>query len=286
MNDAAIARFDGMAVIDGSIPTRTTSSTLVHGKSALVTLDELRTIPTPQGTATFKPVPHIELVEGIKYYLEQNDVSVVRQAIAVQRGGALMFGTMDLAGSLNGPLDGFRAALGFRQGNNKLMSIQLVAGARVFVCDNLALSGDTVALKRKHTSGLDVLAELRTAVIRVLEQFGVMARKFEALKNMALGPNDARARIYDAIEKRIIAATYFHAVHDAYFNPTADENGKIPYDVQFKDTLWALQNAFTFVLRSAPMAVQQNAAIRLAPQFALSDDNTEENGITEDIIDV
>ena len=37
-------------------------------------------------------------------------------------------------------------------------AFSIVVGAKVFVCDNLALSGDVIAIRRKHTAGFDLNA--------------------------------------------------------------------------------------------------------------------------------
>jgi hypothetical protein len=60
----------------------------------------------------------------------------------------------------------YYAALGLRTSNDKSFAIQIAIGARVIVCDNLLLSGELIALKRKHTAGLDLIEELTAGVRR------------------------------------------------------------------------------------------------------------------------
>ena len=81
-----------------------------------------------------------------------------------------MVGVLQLA---YGETQDGRAALGLRTANNKTMSIQLCAGLSVFVCDNLAFRGDMIALRRKHTSGLNLRVELAGAVLRFQGHFGL-----------------------------------------------------------------------------------------------------------------
>ncbi len=59
--------------------------------------------------------------------------------------------------------------LDFRHGNDQSMSLHLVAGTRVFVCDNLTLSGDMIVLRRKHTKGLSLRDEVRAGIERLLK---------------------------------------------------------------------------------------------------------------------
>ncbi len=64
---------------------------------------------------------------------------IVKEEYAVQNDGKLLFGVMDLKW---GETMEHRAALGIRTSNNKQFAISLVAGARVFVCDNLIMAGE------------------------------------------------------------------------------------------------------------------------------------------------
>jgi hypothetical protein len=73
--------------------------------------------------------------------------------------------------------------MGIRTSNDRSMSIQICAGLSVFVCDNLVFRGDLIALNRKHTSGLDLAAELTGAVGRFREHFGRLTGEIDALKS-------------------------------------------------------------------------------------------------------
>src|ERR1043166_7927270 len=135
-----------------------------HVDTDIVTRAELLAVPTPEPTATFRPVPHYELIEMLDRVLNQASIHIRQEQFALRRDGAVLFGVLQLAYGKSG--DGV-AALGLRTGNNKTMSLQLCAGLSVFVCDNLPFRVDLIALKRKHTSGLNLRAELAEAVVRL-----------------------------------------------------------------------------------------------------------------------
>src|SRR5207253_4240348 len=135
----------------------------------IVTRAQLLAIPTPEPTATFRPVPHYELIDMLDRVLNQASIHIRQEQFALRRDGAVLFGVLQLAYGESG--DGV-AALGLRTGNNKTMSLQICAGLSVFVCDNLAFRGDLIALKRKHTPGLNLKQELTLAVLRFQEHFG------------------------------------------------------------------------------------------------------------------
>src|SRR5438046_4157256 len=140
-----------------------------HFDTDLVTRAQLQNVPPPEATDTFKPIAHIELIDMLDRVLTTQANHIRDAQCALRRDGAVLFGVLQLAYGETG--DGM-AALGLRTGNNKTMSLQICAGMSVFVCDNLAFRGDLIALKRKHTSGLNLREELTLAVIRFQQHFG------------------------------------------------------------------------------------------------------------------
>jgi hypothetical protein len=274
---AQIARFENAERIDGVAPTRTSHATLVSGKSTPMTRSELAMLPAPVGTDTHKPVAHIELIRNVEHVLGDNGIAITAEKYSVNRQGNALFGVMDLVGmnalSIPGgsmPLAqtdklGFAAALGLRTANDKTMSIQLGVGAKVFICDNLSFHADMIALKRKHTAGLDLLGELKEAVKRFIEKFWQMSVQFDELKNRKITEADAKVKIYDIFAKQVIAPRYFPLVNAAYFMPTFEE-----YEEQYVGTMWSLHNAFTWALKPAPLPVQQSVALELAREFSLT----------------
>lgn len=249
------------------------NATLISKRSTVMTRYQLSTLPPVEITDTHKPVPHIDLIQGIDMVLGENGIYVGAEKFAVNRHGNALFGVMDLKASPNLPsIKDFSAAMAIRTSNDKTMSIQLGVGARVMVCDNMALHSDMIALKKKHTSGLDLIGELREAVKRFIEKYWTMSLQFEDMKNVSITADQARLRIYDIFAREILANRYFPLVHQAYFGLIHDTESTemVPYDPIYGGTMWALHNAFTWALKSAPLPVQQQATIDLAKEFALS----------------
>src|SRR5712692_11187612 len=99
-----------------------------HVDTDTVARAELRALPAPEATPTFKPIPHIELVDMLDRVLEQNQIRIEGEQFALRRDGSVLFGVFQLA---YGETQDGRAALGLRTANNKTMSIQLCAGLAV-----------------------------------------------------------------------------------------------------------------------------------------------------------
>src|SRR5712692_3652075 len=175
-----------------------------HVDTDVVSRAALRALPEPEVTRTFKSIPHVELVDMLEIVLQQNQIRIEDERFALRRDGSVLFGVLQLA---YGESPDGRAALGLRTANNKTMSIQLCAGLSVFVCDNLAFRGDLIALRRKHTSGLNLRTELAGAVLRFQEHFGRLASEVERLKRN-LPDLEAKALIHDAFASRLMPVRF------------------------------------------------------------------------------
>src|SRR5438552_10196127 len=231
-----------------------------HVDTDIVSRADLQSLATPEPTETFKPIPHIELVNMLALVLQQKRIYIANEQFAVRRDGSVLFGVLQLAYGETG--DG-RAALGLRTSNNKTMSIQLCAGLSVFVCDNLAFRGDLIALNRKHTSGLVLRTELSNAVLRFQEHFGRLTSEIDVLKGQELTDTQAKAIIHDVFARGVFPIRLFREVSQAYFGPLAEGAGC---------TRWILHNAFTVVAKEMPITTRMPAIQELGRYFGMSNE--------------
>jgi hypothetical protein len=161
--------------------------------------------------------------------------------MAVQCHGQLLFGVFDL--NMIGPAGDFRGAFGFRTSNNKSLAIRAVAGLRVFVCDNLALTGDEQVLRRTHTSKLDIGREAAAAVERFTQRYAQVADQVQAQKECTITDGEAKQLVYDAFTKKLLPLRLLPTVHKEYFDPSFTEFRDGPH------SLWRLNNSFTFAAK-------------------------------------
>ncbi len=230
-----------------------------HVDTDLVTRDQLRAIPAPESTSTFHPIPHADLVDTLDLVLAKNQIQIVDEKFAVRRDGSVLFGVLQL---VYGDCPDGQAALGLRTSNNKSFAIQICAGLSVFVCDNLAFRGDMIALCRKHTSGLELRAELSRAVLRFQEHFGILAGEIEYLKAHALEDQEAKAFIHDAFLRGVMPIRLLPEVSNAYFQPQLPE-----FEPR---TSWSLHNAFTGAAKAMPITTRLEAIQELGQLFGMS----------------
>jgi hypothetical protein len=232
---------------------------LSHVDTDIVTRAELMAVPAPEPTATFRPVPHYELIDMLDHVLTQSSIHIRDERFALRRDGAVLFGVLQLAYGETG--DGI-AALGLRTGNNRTMSLQICAGLSVFVCDNLVFRGDLIALRRKHTSGLNLKEELMLAVIKFQEHFGRLTDEIDSLKRQNLADIEAKALIHDAFTTGLMPVRFLPDVSKQYFEPQLKE-----FEAR---NAWSLHNAFTGVAKEMPMTTRLPAIQALGKFFGMS----------------
>ncbi len=233
---------------------------LYHSHSQLVTRSELMTIPPPPGTPTWKPIAHADLIQAIDRQLAVRGIEIRKEQFAIQRHGARLFAVLDLAIETN---EESCAAIGIRTANDRSMALEIAVGVKVFVCDNLAFSGDLIALRRKHTTKFDLNADISRAVDRYQAHLLVLQRSIAAIQETPVSDGEAKTLIFDAFRQDILPIRYFKPVSETYFDPAAEMT-----DVQPR-TLWGLHNAFTRSVREMAPAPAFQATTELGKFFGL-----------------
>ena len=150
-----------------------------------------------------------------------------------------MFGLWEL----NRMDNGHRWAIGFRNSYDRSMSIGIAAGTRVFICDNLALSGEYISM-RKHTSGLDYpeLVQLtRGAVVKVVKKLDGFSKWIRALGAVPVSTEEAMLLFVDGLEKNVFPPSKFKKLLNCWY-----EERKIQEN---QPTLGNVYNSFTRLVR-------------------------------------
>jgi hypothetical protein len=244
-------------------------ATLVaHAGTREVTREELTKIPATEQLGKFHtPVRHIELVETIEDVLRiELKAKITTEKFSVGLGGygyknAAMFGVMTIT---YGERKDLTAALGFRHSNDRSMSIQLIAGMTVFVCDNMVMNGDTIILREKHMKGLDLAQEITGGLGQFKAQYKALTEGVKTMKETVLTDDGAKARILDAFyPAQVMPGRFLPAVVKEYLEPRHEE---------FRSrTMWSLHNAFTEVAKQMPVTPRLRATQELGRLFGLKE---------------
>ena len=246
---------------------------MTHAGAKMVTMDELRALPTPVARGSRHcPVPHWLLAESLEIEAQERGYDVSRAQFALGMNGSALFGVIDLvpSGVVDVTLgDGHGLSIGFRNSVNSMLAIKAVAGARVFVCDNLALNGDMVAVLRKNTMDLSLEDALREGFDRIMEHAGSLERSIMRLQAAAISDMAAKARIFDVFAAGILPIHLFDDVDANYFRRAEDLPDCSPR------TEWGLHNAFTRAMK--PLGLGRTAMasnVALGRAFGLTESNS------------
>lgn len=238
-----------MSAVTEPAPIMTLSS--YGGK---LTREQLSRVPTPEATATHKPIPHIQVVEKLIEALGFRQIGVVREEYAVSRDGMRMFGVMDLTSGFQG----CRFAIGLRNSHDKSFRLSCTVGLRVFVCENLAFQGEYTPVLAKHSKNFLLEDSLAVGVDRMQRNFGPLKRQVEEWQAMQLSNASAKLLIYQAFieDEAGFSKHLARRVHELYFQPIHEE---------FQPrTMWSLSNAFTSAFKELDPIPQYKATARLA----------------------
>lgn len=240
-----------MADIEILPPIKTDSLMVAHRGAVQMTRDELALVEVPQGTETHRPIPHINLVKTIEEALHFRHIAVVAERFAVTPDGMKMFGLLEL----NEEWNGLRFSLGIRNSNNKTMSLGMVAGYRVFVCDNMAFSGEFKPVLAKHSKHFDLEDTITIGIDRVQRYFSPLKEQIARWQETEVTDDQARLVIYKAFLEDKFPVRMMGDVHKEYFEPS--------YEAFKPRTFWSLSNAFTTAAKELAPVAQYTVTAKL-----------------------
>ena len=227
---------------------------LLHCGGEETSLHDLRSIPLPEETDTYTPVGHYDLAMNLAKVAQGMlpDYSLNNSKYGIARDGKQMFGVH----SFKNGSDDMGLCIGFRNSYDKSMSVGIAIGAIVFVCDNLALTGD-ITVMRKHTRNViqDLEEMTITTIYRSKSNFHRIEQDAEMMSEQALN-NDSAYRLLGFLFGRgVLSPRQLPVVKREWLSPGFDD---------FKPrNLWSFYNACTEALKMAPPAKIMEKHIQL-----------------------
>ena len=234
---------------------------ILHCGAAEVPRKALATVPTPRPTETWRPIPHEQYVRQVEWELPRYGLDIVQEAHALTHDGTRYFGLIQVQNGCSNP--DYTWVLGLRNSHDKTLTAGLVAGSQVFVCDNLAFSGE-VSISRKHTSFImrDLPALVGNALGRLLLMFKSQDQRVERYKSIQLGDADAHDLTIKALDSGVVCASRI---------PEVLKEWREPRHAAFEPrTVWSWFNATTEVLKGAlhVLPKRTQALYQLCDDFA------------------
>ena len=191
---------------------------IAHCDTEYVSEDMVLAIKPIEGTETWKPVPHRDVIIPLQNALADTGLKVATKTYSLSADGHRMFAVWQLDN-----VDSEMAyTLGIRNSMDKSMALGIVAGTKVLVCDNLAFSGEFIRF-RKHTKGIiDELDQLcMEAVKNVTGKLRSFAQWHKRLVTYVLRRRQAEVLTFRAMEKGVMSPSQFKAFHKLYFDAGA-----------------------------------------------------------------
>ncbi len=213
---------------------------LLHCGAEVVDRHEVSRVPTPEPTGTWFPLPHQDLVEEVEGQLDMAAFTVTAESHALSHGGARYFGLFEVRVAGTGEGRDYTWIVGIRNSHDKTYPAGLVAGTRVFVCDNLSFTGE-VKISRKHTrfAVRDLKHLTARAVGQLGDQFKRIDQRIEAYRSRSLGDPQVHDLVIRAVDCRAITPVQVPSVLQEWRKPSHGE-----FEPR---TAWSLFNAVTEV---------------------------------------
>lgn len=231
---------------------------VLHRGGWEATKSDLAAVPVPEETDSYVPVPYARLVEEVGLHVPRFGLTIVEERFALARDGQQMFGVFTCRNGREH--DDYALALGLRSSYDRSLSVGLVAGSRVFCCDNLAFSGEASAA-RKHT--VNVFRDLPDLIYRMLSKVSCMQGRIHeeiaTMKERELSEETADHFMVEAVRKIVLPASQLPKVMEAWERPVHAEF--------LPRTGWSLFNAFTEVQKSRSPRAQVEGSLRLSLLF-------------------
>lgn len=202
---------------------------------------EIIQVPEVPFTDTFHPIHHREIISAMRNSVQNVGLEIVNSEYTLTREGMQFFGVWDLS-HRNADMCW---SLGIRNSMDKSLALGIVAGTRVFVCSNLAFSGEYIEF-RKHTKGLDT-EELEYMAFKAMRKMVKKLTDFqtwhESLANYTLTETNAKALLVNAMACGVFPPSKFARFDELYFRGECEPS------------LWGFHEACTNVLRDTNLRV-------------------------------
>ena len=212
----------------------------LHCGARTVERQDVINVPTPRSTESWTPIPHLELVSHVEATIRSNGLIVGAKAHSLSHDGARYFGLMEIQ-RRESRLD-YSWVLGIRNSHDKTFPAGIVAGAQIFVCDNLSFSGE-VKLARKHTRFItrDLPRLVQSAVGKLMDRWHHQDTRFATYKLADIDDRTAHDLVIRACDVGVAPNRTIPEVLHEWREPQ--------HDAFQPRTVWSLFNAFTEALK-------------------------------------
>jgi hypothetical protein len=217
----------------------------LHSGSEVVTLDQVRAVPVPAPTRSWRPVAYGQAIDYLKGQIaSQLGLEIESEGYGLNKAGDQLFALM----TMKTDREDNGLSIGLRQSYNKSLSLGVAVGASVFVCDNLCFSGSAFKVVRKNT--VNVWADFRALVAGQVAQsfahYEAVNREVDTMRGIPCPERRGYAILGVAMGEGVLTPTQA---------TVAFEDWKSPRHEDFADrNLYSLYNCATEGLKKGAPA--------------------------------
>lgn len=223
---------------------------MLHCGAQVVTEEEVRKLKAPDPEGRWQPVDHMDVSDCAREHLATGDYEVKQQVHSLSHDGARWFSLLELATSKDNGGDELSRIVGLRNSHDKSFRAQVVTGQGVFVCDNLAFTGE-INVGRKHTTHIlrDMPILMGKTVSALAGVFEDSERRVEAYKDKSLTREEVHDLLCLGLDQGFLPSSKIKPVLSEYKNPRHEEFSN--------ENAWSFFNAFTEIGKAFPLSTLQ-----------------------------
>lgn len=207
----------------------------------MVTQAELRSIPLPDKTNSYCPVPNGTLIDAVMEAADKKGFQLFNEKWNTTRTNEIMHGTL----IFRGDVPGIDMQVGLLNSYNKSTPAVISVGSSVFVCTNGVVSG-AFKLKRRHT--INVWDDLNNLINEGIDGLYDEYQKDIALRDRLIQMPYSKREMAEMtgrlfIEENILTPNMVSVVKKEIVTPTFE-------DFQ-PENVWSFYNHCTYALKDS-----------------------------------
>jgi hypothetical protein len=225
---------------------------MLHCGAEAITRHQLATLPVPAPRGSRHVTrPFIDDVELVRDRFQREGIVIEDEGYGVKRDKATG-DPLQFFGILSITIRGFTAdssyglMVGLRGSYDQTLTRALAVGSQVFVCDNLAFSGE-VEIRTRQTLNIDkrIPGLMADAIARIPAMAEAQQSRFEAYRNVELKPRWGDALLVDMVRHGVLNPSQLGRAIAQWDAPAHDEHAEQGH------SMWRLHNAVTEAIKPA-----------------------------------
>jgi hypothetical protein len=219
------------------------SNLIMHCGGEHVTRNDVCAVRTPENTATYVGVDYawlLDLVEDVADGVLGLDL--YKDEYGLNRKGNQLFAAFTYKDKGESGL-----SIGVRASHDKSLPVGIVAGSRVFVCDNLAFCGESFRVVRRHTKNVlnDVKSRVAEGISEAAVAHDIINDAWAQMKPLEMDLDEGYAMIGQALGHNVLKAQQATRAFRSWSNEFALPEAAVEALPQHGPTMYGLYQAFT-----------------------------------------